>query len=104
MYRNATAGHAASFGRRNRGMLNSRAITRATTRPATPAEIAAGVAGLVVALVIALLLSIPLFRLPNEAAWPAVAFLYITLPYLGFRIGRSKRDDLFSLIGLKPRR
>jgi len=72
-------------------------------RRVSAAEIAAGVAGLVVALVIALLLSIPLFRLPNEAAWPAVAFLYITLPYLGFRIGRSKRDDLFSLIGLKPR-
>jgi uncharacterized protein YacL len=72
-------------------------------RRISAAEIAAGVAGIIVALLIALLASIPLFRLPNDAAWPAVAFLYITLTYLGFRIGRSKREELFSLIGLKPR-
>jgi uncharacterized protein YacL len=72
-------------------------------RRVSAAEIAAGVAGIVVALLIALLASIPLFHLPNDAAWPAVAFLYVTLTYLGFRIGRSKREELFSLIGLKPR-
>jgi uncharacterized protein YacL len=72
-------------------------------RRAPAAEIAAGMAGLVVGLVIALLASLPLFRLPNEAAWPTVAFLYLTIPYLGYRIGRTKRDELFSLIGLKPR-
>ncbi len=70
---------------------------------ASPAEIAAGVAGLVVGLVIALLLSFPLFRLPAAAAWPAVAFVYLTFPYLGYRIGRAKREEMFSLIGLKPR-
>jgi uncharacterized protein YacL len=67
------------------------------------AEIAAGVAGMVVGLVIALLASVPLFHLPNDAAWPAVAFVYVTLTYLGFRVGRAKRDDLFALLGLKPR-
>jgi uncharacterized protein YacL len=72
-------------------------------RRISAAEIAAGVAGIVIALLIALLASIPLFHLPNDAAWPAVAFLYITLTYLGFRIGRGKREELFSLIGLKPR-
>lgn len=72
-------------------------------RKASAAEIAAGVAGLLVGLVIALLLSFPLFKLPPAAAWPAVAFVYLTLPYLGYRIGRTKREELFSLIGLKPR-
>ena len=72
-------------------------------RRAPAAEVAAGIAGLVIGLVIALLLSVPLFRLPNEAAWPAVAFVYLTLPYLGYRIGRGKNDELFSLVGLKPR-
>jgi len=72
-------------------------------RRVSAAEIAAGVAGLIAALLIALLASIPLYRLPESAAWPAVAFVYLTIPYLGYRIGRSKREDLFSLLGLKPR-
>ncbi len=72
-------------------------------RKASAAEISAGVAGLVVGLVIALLLSFPLFKLPAAAAWPAVAFVYLTFPYLAYRIGRAKREELFSLIGLKPR-
>ena len=72
-------------------------------RRVSAAEIAAGVAGIMVGLLIALLASIPLFHLPNDAAWPAVAFVYVTLTYLGFRIGRAKRDDLFALLGLKPR-
>jgi uncharacterized protein YacL len=67
------------------------------------AEIAAGVAGLIAGLVIALLASVPLFRLPEGAAWPAVAFVYLTIPYLGYRIGRGKREEIFSLLGLKPR-
>jgi len=70
---------------------------------ASAAEISAGVAGLVVGLVIALLLSFPLFKLPAEAAWPAVAFVYLTFPFMAYRIGRAKREELFSLIGLKPR-
>jgi uncharacterized protein YacL len=72
-------------------------------RRAPAAEIAAGVVGLIVGLIIALLLSIPIFRLPSAAAWPVVAFLYLTLPYIGFRVGRAKHADMFSLVGLKPR-
>jgi uncharacterized protein YacL len=72
-------------------------------RRVSAAEIAAGAAGLIAGLVIALLASLPLFRLPEGAAWPAVAFVYLTIPYLGYRVGRNKREDLFSLLGLKPR-
>jgi uncharacterized protein YacL len=72
-------------------------------RRVSAAEIAAGIAGLILGLLIALLASLPLFRLPKGAAWPTVAFLYLTIPYLGYRIGRSKRHELFSLLGLKPR-
>jgi len=72
-------------------------------RRAPAAEIAAGVAGLIVGLVIALLVSIPMFRLPSGAAWPIVAFLYLTLPYIGYRVGRGKSAEMFSLVGLKPR-
>jgi uncharacterized protein YacL len=72
-------------------------------RRASAAEIVAGVLGLVAGLLIALLLSFPLFQLPAEAAWPAVAFVYLVFPYLGYRIGRAKRDEFYSLIGLKPR-
>ena len=70
----------------------------------TPAaDIVAGALGLLVGLIMALLVTLPLFKLPNEAAWPAIAFVYLVLPYMGYRIGRTKRDDLFSLLGLKPR-
>jgi uncharacterized protein YacL len=70
----------------------------------TPAaDIVAGALGLLVGLVLALLVSLPLFKLPVEAKWPSVAFAYVVFPYLGYRAGRTKRDDLFSLVGLKPR-
>jgi uncharacterized protein YacL len=70
----------------------------------TPAaEIVAGLLGLVVGLVVALLVTFPLFKLPEQAAWPAIAFVYLLLPYLGYRVARTKRDDLFSLVGLKPK-
>lgn len=67
------------------------------------AEIVAGSAGLISGLAIAALLSLPLFRLPPLAAWTSVAFIYVTFGYVGYRIGRSKNAELFSLIGLKPR-
>ncbi len=72
-------------------------------RRAPAAEVAAGVAGLLVGLVITLLVTIPLFRIPPEAAWPVVAFLYLTLPFLGYRVGRAKSAEMFSLVGMKPR-
>jgi uncharacterized protein YacL len=67
------------------------------------AEVVAGVAGLIAGLAIAAFATIPLFRLPPLTAWTSVAFIYVTLSYLGYRIGRTKHAELFALIGLKPR-
>jgi len=67
------------------------------------AELVAGAAGLIAGLAIAALTSVPLFRLPALAAWTTVAFMYATLSFLGWRIGRTMSEDLFALIGLKPR-
>jgi uncharacterized protein YacL len=72
-------------------------------RKVPAAEIVAGVGGLLTGLAIAALLSVPVFRLPPLAAWTSVAFAYVTLGYVGFRIGRTKNEELFGLIGLKPR-
>lgn len=72
-------------------------------RKVPAAEIVAGVGGLVTGLALAALLSVPVFRLPPLAAWTSVAFAYVTLGYVGFRIGRTKNEELFGLIGLKPR-
>jgi uncharacterized protein YacL len=72
-------------------------------RKVPAAEIVGGVAGLIAGLAVAALLSVPVFRLPPLAAWTSVAFAYVTLGYVGFRIGRTKHQELFNLIGLKPR-
>ncbi|MCI0634373.1 MAG: hypothetical protein L0206_10735 [Actinobacteria bacterium] len=53
----------------------------------------AGVGGLIAALAIAALLSVPIFRLPPLAAWTSVAFMYVTLGYVAFRIGRTKHES-----------
>jgi uncharacterized protein YacL len=66
-------------------------------------ELVAGTGGLLIGLGVAALASVPLFRLPPLAAWTTVAFVYVTLGYLGYRVGRSKQHELFGLIGLKPR-
>ncbi|MGZ5354299.1 MAG: PIN domain nuclease [Actinomycetota bacterium] len=67
------------------------------------AEIVAGLVGLIIGLAIAALVSVPVFRLPPLAAWTSVAFTYVTMAFVGFRVGRTKTDELFGLIGLKPR-
>jgi uncharacterized protein YacL len=67
------------------------------------AEIVAGAAGLIAGLAIAAFTSVAVFRLPPLAAWTTAAFIYVTMGYVGYRIGRTKHDELFSLIGLKPR-
>jgi uncharacterized protein YacL len=66
-------------------------------------EIVAGVGGLIFGLAISASLSIPIFRLPPLAAWTSVSFTYVTFGYAGFRVGRTKSEELFGLIGLKPR-
>ena len=66
-------------------------------------QIAGGVVGLVVALVVSGLLMIPLLFLPANAAWPAIAFIYLSLGSLGMRMGQAKYEDIFALVGMKPR-
>jgi uncharacterized protein YacL len=88
------------FGRQTASAVSS--IEREFRRvPA--AELVAGAAGLIAGLAIAALLSVPLFRLPPLAAWTTVAFIYATLGFAGWRLGRMMNAELFALIGLKPR-
>ena len=67
------------------------------------ADILASAMGLVMGLLLAVLVSIPIFHLPPAAAYPSVAFIYLTSAYASARIGRSKSEDLFALFGVKPR-
>ena len=90
------------------GVLGRQTATAVRTmeqelRKVPAAEIVAGAAGLIAGLATAALLSVPVFRLPPLAAWTSVAFMYVTLGYVGYRIGRTKHEELFGLIGLKPR-
>lgn len=70
-------------------------------RPA--AEIAGGVVGLVVGLVVATLLCIPLLFVPLAYTWPAAVFIFLVLGSLGTRLGQAKHEDIFGLVGMKPR-
>jgi uncharacterized protein YacL len=90
------------------GVLGRQTATAVRTmeaelRRVPAAEIVAGLAGLLSGLAVAALVSVPVFRLPALTAWTTVAFMYVTLGYVGFRVGRTKSDELFGLIGLKPR-
>ena len=67
------------------------------------AEIAGGVVGLVVGLIVAALLSLAMLSLPAAYIWPAVLFVFIVLGSLGMRLGAAKHEDIFGLIGVKPR-
>jgi uncharacterized protein YacL len=64
-------------------------------------ELLAAVLGLILGLVIAALASIMLFQLPPAAAYPTVALVGLILGYVGYRLGRAKRDELFGVFGLK---
>jgi uncharacterized protein YacL len=66
-------------------------------------ELLAGVVGLIMGLIIAALASFFLFRLPPAAAYPTGALVALLLAYTGYRVGRSKRDELFGVFGLKTR-
>jgi uncharacterized protein YacL len=70
-------------------------------RPA--AELAGGVVGLIVALIVAGLLSIPFLFFPVTYMWPAIMFVFIVLGSLGMRLGQTKHEDIFGLVGMKPR-
>jgi uncharacterized protein YacL len=68
-----------------------------------PAVLAGGVVGLLVGLLVAGLMMIPLLFLPASASWPAIVFLYLTFGTLGYRLGQTKYEDIFGLVGIKPR-
>jgi uncharacterized protein YacL len=87
------------------GRLTLRAVSgieRELRRTPAP-QIAGGVVGVVVGLVVASLLSLPLLLVPISVAWPAIAFIYLVLGSLGLRLGTAKHEDLFALVGMKPR-
>ena len=87
------------------GRLTLRAVTglehelRRTPAP----QLAGAVVGMVVGLIIGALLMVPLLFLPAAAAWPTLVFLYMVLGSLGFRVGAAKYEDIFGLVGMKPR-
>jgi uncharacterized protein YacL len=68
-----------------------------------PAVLAGGVVGLVVGLLVAALMMVPLLFLPASASWPAIVFLYLTVGTVGYRLGQTKYEDIFGLVGIKPR-
>lgn len=70
-------------------------------RPA--AEIAGGVVGLAIGLVVAALLCIPLLFVPLSYTWPAAVFIFLVVGSLGTRLGQAKHEDIFGLVGMKPR-
>ncbi|MGH2695372.1 MAG: PIN/TRAM domain-containing protein [Actinomycetota bacterium] len=88
------------FGRR--AMVAVSAVEQEFQRmPAS--ELLAGVLGLILGLLIAILVSLLAFRLPLTVAYPTAALVSVVLAYVGYRVGRAKRDELFGLFGLKTR-
>lgn len=71
-------------------------------RAVPAAELLGGSIGMILGLLIAVLASFLLFRLPPLAAGPTVAFVAIVLTFLGYRVGRGKAVDVFSMFGLRP--
>ena len=97
-----------SFGFVLGGVLGRQTVSAVSSaeqqlRRVPAAEVVAGVGGLIAGLAVAALSSVPIFRLPPLAAWTSAAFMYVTLGYAGYRIGRAKHAELFDLIGLKPK-
>ena len=66
-------------------------------------QLAGGVVGFIISLVVAALLMVPLLFVPDAAAWPAIVFVYLVCGSLGFRLGEAKYEDIFGLVGMKPR-
>jgi uncharacterized protein YacL len=87
------------------GRLTLRAVSgmeRELRRRPAP-QLAGGVIGLVVGMVVSILMMIPLLFVPPSIAWPAIVFIYLVLGSLGFRLGEAKHEDIFALMGMKPR-
>ncbi|HEX2068742.1 MAG TPA: TRAM domain-containing protein [Actinomycetota bacterium] len=88
------------LGRRTASAVSD--VERQLRRVPAP-EVLAGTIGLLLGLIVAALLSVPLFRLPAVAAYSSVAFFYVTVGYVGYRIGKAKAEELLSLFGVKPK-
>ncbi len=87
------------------GRLTLRAVTgleRELGRTPAP-QLAGGVVGLVIGLIVSALLMVPLLFLPPAVTWPCTLFIYLVFGSLGFRLGEAKYEDLFGLVGMKPR-
>ena len=59
--------------------------------------------GLLFGLVLSALVSIPLYHLPPAAAYPTIAFVFLTTGYTGSRLGLSKSEGMLALFGVKPK-
>jgi uncharacterized protein YacL len=87
------------------GRLTLRAVTgieKELRRTPAP-QFAGGVVGIVIGLLIAALLMMPLLFLPLQMTWPAIVFIYLVMISLGYRLGEARYEDLFALVGMKPR-
>ena len=87
------------------GRLTLRAVTGLEHELGrTPApQLAGGVVGLVIGFIVSALLMVPLLFLPPAVTWPCTLFIYLVFGSLGFRLGEAKYEDLFGLVGMKPR-
>lgn len=90
------------------GVLGRKTVTAVSAvehqfRKTPASELLAGMIGLILGLVLAVLASVLLFRFPPEVAYPSSSFITVVLTYTGYRVGRAKKDDLFGMIGVKPR-
>lgn len=77
-------------------------IERELRRTPAPA-LAGGVVGLLIGLLVGALVMLPMLLFLPRGVWPAFAFLYMVVGSLGFRLGQAKYEDLFGLVGMKPR-
>jgi uncharacterized protein YacL len=87
------------------GRLTLRAVTgieHELRRKPAP-QIAGGMLGLMAGLVVAALLTVPLFFVPPGLAWPSALFICLALGSLGLRLGQARYEDIFALMGMKPR-
>jgi uncharacterized protein YacL len=66
-------------------------------------QVAGGLLGLIGGLVVAALLMVPLFFVPPRVAWPSAMFICLALGSLGLRLGQARYEDIFALVGMKPR-
>ncbi len=87
------------------GRLTARAVSgmERDLRRRPAAALAGGAIGLLTGLLVSALIMVPLLFLPSGAAWPAIVFVYLSVGSLGYRIGFARYEELFGMVGLKPR-